>query len=83
MLFQLSYPPFCLYSKPNHQVTCACHCFNQEQHNNVILMDNSIPVKRQAPCHCGLGALTRAYQPADEQGNHKPQGCQTDLACED
>ena len=54
MLFQLSYPPFYAYSKPNLQVICACHCLNRSQHNSIILMDNSIPVKRQALCYCGL-----------------------------
>ena len=63
MLFRLSYPPFYAYSKPNHQVACACHYFNRQQHNNVILMDNGIPVKRQgnhtSNSHFGLARGSR------------------------
>lgn len=80
MLFRLSYPPFYAYSKPNLQVACACHYCNRQQHNNVILMDNGIPVKRQGHVTVDSGCA-RAYQPSSKQSNHKPQGSQAEPAC--
>ena len=80
MLFRLSYPPFDLYSKPNLQVTCACHCFNRYQHSDVILMDNNLPVKRTDVVSLWTRSTALAYQPSGEQGHHKPQGSQEEPA---